>query len=346
MLARIALILLVIASLPVSTACAAGKTDEELPPRLDGTIARGLAFLARQQTADGALDRDGPKVATTSLGILAFLAAGNVPDAGKYGLVVRNAIEWVLSQQAADGYFGAGDHGMYAHAITTMALAEAYGVENSATRRVRLHGALTRAVAILIDAQNVAKSNPVYAGGWRYERNSQDSDLSCTGWCILALRAAADVGINVPPETRKRAGEFVLKCYDENNKGFAYQPGNAAQPSDTAIGILCLYELDLAESESARIETSIKYLANHPVDENFSFPYYASYYLIESSFWHGDDAWLRIGRPAMMKLLNQQEKEGSWPPSKSGQEPGRIYATAMAVGALAAPYRLLPVYQH
>ena len=44
-------------------------------------------------------------------------------------------------------------------------------------------------------------------------------------------------------------------------------------------------------------------------------------------------------------LKQQDEKDGGWPQSREQQEPGRAYATAMAVQTLAIPYRLLPVYQ-
>jgi hypothetical protein len=324
---------------------AAPKVEEDLPPRLDSSISKGLTFLARQQTPEGALDRDGPKVATTSLGVLAFLAAGQVPDLGKYGLTVRNAIDWLLSQQASDGYFGSGEKGMYTHAITTLALAEAYGVESSAPRRVRLHAALVKANGIILSAQNAPKSNPIYAGGWRYERNSPDSDMSLCGWNVLALRAAEDIGIDVPPEARKHAAEFVGHCYDENSKGFAYQPGGAAQTGDDAIAILCLYMLDAADENTPRLDAAVKYLETHPIEENFSFAYYATYYVAQAAFQRGGEAWTRLGRLSMARLIAAQEKDGGWPASKSGQEPGRVYATAMALGTLALPYRLLPVYQ-
>jgi hypothetical protein len=309
-------------------------------------VARGLAFLAKQQTSEGALDREGPRVATTSLGLLAFLSAGQAPDQGKYGLTVRNAIEWLQTQQTADGYFGTSERGMYSHAITTLALAQAYGVETGATRRIRLHAALAKAIAIIIDAQNAPKSNPIYVGGWRYERNSADSDLSLSGWNIAALRAAAAAGIDVPEDVRKHAGEFIGKSFDENSKGFAYQPGGAAQVGDNAIGILCLYELDQLEQNATRLEQATKFLDTHPIEENSSYFYYATYYVAQAAAQLDGPAWPRMGRPILVRLIVAQEKDGGWPVGRSGQEPGRVYCTAMAIGTLTIPYRLLPAYQH
>jgi hypothetical protein len=336
---------LVLTAALVHPVAGAPKPEDEIPPRLDLSISKGLAFLAKQQEPDGALERDGTRVAITSLGLIAFLAAGNAPDLGKYGFAVQEALEWVLSQQAQDGYFGAGDHGMYAHAITTLALAECYGVESNPQRRIRIHTALEKAVRVITDAQDTPKSNPIFAGGWRYERNSQDSDLSVSAWNVLALRAADDVGIAMPNKTRQRALTFVQHCHDDNTKGFSYQPGSGAQSGDTAIGIVCLYLLDATDGKSVRVDNAIKYLESHPVDENSPYLYYASSYVTQAAFKRGGDAWTKVGRAAIERLIRTQEKDGGWSPGKSNQEPGRVYATAMALQALAVPYRLLPIYQ-
>jgi hypothetical protein len=324
---------------------AALRPDETVQPRVDAAIFKGLAFLAKQQNPDGSLDGGAPKVATTSLSLLAFLSAGHTPDLGRYGLVLRSQLDFLLAKQAEDGYFGNGDRGMYSHAITTLALSEAYGVETSATRRARLHTALTKAVSIILAAQDVAKSNPTFAGGWRYERNSSDSDLSLSGWNVLALRAARDVGIDVPEQNRKKAGEFVLRCLDPGTRGFAYQPGSAAQAGDTAIGLVCLHLTDTAEANATLVGGALKFLQTHPIDGDSPFSYYATYYVTLAASEEDGDGWVALGRTSLERLVRTQEKDGSWPLPKNSQEPGRVYATAMAVGALAMPYRLLPVHQ-
>jgi len=324
---------------------AAPRADDEIPPRLDASILRGLGFLAKQQNPDGSFDTGGPKVATTGLSLLAFLGAGDSPGLGRYGLNVQNAVGFLLARQAPDGYLGAGERGMYTHAIVTLALTQAYGLEADAPTRARLHVALEKAVAIIVAAQNAPKSNPVFAGGWRYERNSPDSDLSLSGWNSLALRAARDVGVDVPADSPKRAIEFVLHCFDEKSKGFAYQPGNPAQTGETAIGVLCLYLLDSGDANAPKLDAATKYLESHPIDDNSPFPCYATYYVTQAAFQKGGDTWTRAGRPALERLINLQDKDGGWPQSKSSQEPGRPYATAMALQSLTVPYRLLPVYQ-
>ena len=324
---------------------AAPKTDNSLPPNLDSAIGKGIAFLAKQQSAEGSFDHGGPKTAMTALSLLAFLSAGHTPDLGRYGLVVRAATDYVLAQQNAEGYFGSGDRGMYTHAIATLALCQAYGVQDIPDRRLRIHTALRKAVDLILSAQSAPKSDPAFVGGWRYEPKSPDSDLSLSGWNTLALRAAQDAGLHVPADAADRAVEFVLRCYNANDKAFAYQPGQGVQPGDSGIGVLCLYLLDASEKHHEQIHAAVAYLAAHPIDEAAAFPYYGTYYITQAGFQHGGDAWAKIARPGLERLIKLQDKDGGWPPSKSGQEPGRVYATAMAVQALAVPYRLLPVYQ-
>lgn len=337
--------LLLAIAFTLRASAATDRNEVVIPANLDTSISIGLAFLAKHQNTDGSFDAGNQRAPMTSLSLLAFLSAGDAPDLGRYGLVVDQAAEWVLAQQSAEGYFGAGDRGMYTHAITTLALAEVYGVESNLAQRIRIHEALERAVQVIVAAQAVAKSNPAFKGGWRYERNSPDSDLSLSGWNVLALRAAADMGIAVPSEVRQQATEFVQHCEDAAGKGFSYQPGGGAQPGDTAIAMLCLYALDAAVPNARKLDSADRYLQEHGIDENAQFPYYATYFVAQATFQRGAEAWTRLGNPSLERLIRTQEKDGGWPQSKNGQEPGRIYATAMALGALTVPYRLLPVYQ-
>src|SRR5258706_5129185 len=160
---------------------------EVLSPELDASIARGLAYLARQQQGDGSFQNrelnaaagdnprfTGPKVALTGLSLMAYLATGRMADTGRHGLGVRNAIDYLVTACPEDGYFGKVDGSrMYGHAIATLALAEVYGMEADAAQRKRVRAALNRAVNVLLQAQNAKKEDP-YRGGWRYEVASAD----------------------------------------------------------------------------------------------------------------------------------------------------------------------------
>jgi hypothetical protein len=321
----------------------AQETAEGVSPQTDRAIAEGLAYLARQQHSDGSLDGGGPKVAMTGLSLMSFLASGHVADEGGYGLNVRGAVDFLVRSEPEDGYFGKVDASrMYGQGIATLALAEAYGVESDPARRKRIRAAVERAVKLILDAQAVAKADP-FAGGWRYEPTSADSDLSLSGWNALALRAAQDAGVTVGRDRVKEAVGFVMRCYKADEHGFGYQPGNAASISMTGVGILNWYLLD--GGEDSRIDAAGKYLLEHPAKDDTRMECYATYYAAQAAFQVGGEVWKGVWKATEARLTQEQEKDGSWPPSHETQEPGRVYSTSMALLTLSAPYRLAPIYQ-
>ena len=325
---------------------AAAVKEEALPAGVEESISKGLSYLAKKQNADGSFDSDDRQVPVTGLVLLAFLASGHTPDVGRYGLVVRSAEEFLLARPAPDGYIGTGARAMYTHAIVTLALAEACGVESSSDRRARIFAVVSKAVEVILAAQRSPKSNPSFEGGWRYEPKSTDSDLSLSGWNVLGLRAAQQIGVPVPDDAFHKAAEFVLRCFDAKAKAFAYQPGQPAQAGDSAIAIVCLDLLNTADAAAAQLNGAQAFLAQHPIDDNLQFPYYNGYYIVQATLDRGGESWTKAGRSVLLLLLKQQDaKDGGWLQSKTGQEPGRLYATAMATATLAAPFRLLPVYQ-
>jgi hypothetical protein len=83
-----------------------GARTIETDARVDASVAAGLAYLAQQQNADGSWEGGGPPVAMTGLSLMAYLAGGHTPDVGKYGLVVRRAMDRLVEFVPEDGYFG------------------------------------------------------------------------------------------------------------------------------------------------------------------------------------------------------------------------------------------------
>ena len=81
-----------------------------------------------------------------------------------------------------------------------MFLAEAYGM----SRRPDLRKHLAKAVKLIVTTQN-------RDGGWRYQPQRQDADISVTVCQIMALRAARNAGLFVPHETIEAAVNFVKR---------------------------------------------------------------------------------------------------------------------------------------
>jgi hypothetical protein len=327
-------------NIPISLIAA----QPDITPQIEKTISDGLSFLAKQQRADGSSESGGPAIAMTSLTLMSFLAAGDVPDEGRYGTAARSAMEYLIKSAPEDGYFGKVDGSrMYGQGIATLALAEAYGADHDPHRRKLARAVLESAVRVILKAQDVPKAE-AFSGGWRYEPTNIDSDLSLSGWNALALRAAANVGIDVPKERVGRAVDFVMRCYRPQQNGFAYQPGGDATISMTGVGMLNIYLLEGAGRPE--LSAAAKFLGTHPVSDDTPMPYYAMYYATQAAFQAGDPTWASVWQSAHARLLPMQNKEdGGWPQSATAQEPGRVYATAMACLTLSVPYRVLPIYQ-
>jgi hypothetical protein len=244
----------------------------------------------------------------------------------------------VLSQQQPSGVIG-GQQGleMYHHGISTLMLAEVCGMTDVRLGK-EVRAKLERAVAIILHAQG-AQAN-FFQGGWRYNVRSQDADLSVSGWQILALRAAKNLGCDVPAERIERAVEFILRCRDLSTGGFCYTPGGRVTLSCTGTGVLAL---ELCGKERHRSREALQagsYLLKHQLRWGDEHSPYAAYYGSQAMFQLGHNYW-NFYRPQLHKMLfDHQQPNGSW---LDGMGPA--YATSLAVLALTVEYRYLPIYQ-
>src|SRR4051794_11822498 len=298
--------------------------------RVGGTIESGLASLARQQADDGSFEGGGPKVAVTALALTSFLSSGHTQDVGRYGLTVRRAVDFLIKSQPADGYFGRVDGSrMYGQPIATLALAESFGVETDAQQRARIRSAVERSVALILRAQAVNK-NASDPGGWRYEPQSTDSDLSLSGWNMLALRAAKNIGVDVPPPSFDHAVTYVLRCYRADHAGFAYQPQGEVSAAMTGVGVLTLCLLDSPQRTEVNAVASTLAVDEQTV-WTLRYPHYTLYYCTLAAFQLDDPLWPQVWQSSRDALLSRQSKDGGWPASGSTEEPGRIYSTSMSI---------------
>ncbi|WP_145373370.1 prenyltransferase/squalene oxidase repeat-containing protein [Maioricimonas rarisocia] len=313
---------------------------------VDAAIAKAIAFLASEQQPSGAWRTDsfGESTAATSLAVMSFLAAGYMPGEPPYGEQIERGIRWVLKHQEANGMLvHRRSHGpMYSHGISALMLAEVIGMVDRSDA-VAVRSGLERSIRLILESQAVAK-DVRHAGGWRYQVDSRDSDLSVTGWQLLALRAAKDVGCDVPAEAIDKAVEYVKRCSVRDDRGFGYQPGSGQTPTLTGTGITCLEVCGVHNSPEA--VGGAEWLLDHPLTLRTNYFYYGAYYSGVGMFKIGGK-YARASRDNLVDLLlPTQEPDGSWQ-ARQGSErgAGRIYATSMAVLALAVEYRYLPIYQ-
>ncbi len=330
---RLALVVLLLPS----TIFAQDAEKDRVADRVD----KALSFLAGMQEADGAWSAFNQKhPAISGLAVMAFLSAGHVPGEGPYQANVDKGIRWVLAQQQPNGLFASDQwQEMYQHGVCTLMLCEVVGMVDAATAK-SLKPKLEKAVKLILQAQRTEQGT--HRGGWRYRVESNDADLSVTGWQILALRAAKNVGCDVPAERIDMALEYVQRCREPRSGGYGYQPGARLTSACTGTAIVAM---ELAGKGRHRSQDALHaggHLLRNPLRWNDEHFFYTSYYVSQAMFQLGGNYWQTF-RPGLHKaLFDNQQRNGCWI-GNEGFSPS--YATSMAVLALTVEYRFLPIYQ-
>lgn len=309
-------------------------------PEAQLAITRGLSWLAARQHDDGSFGSGSAyrrNVAVAGLCGMAFLSAGSTPGRGRYGRLVRKIIDFLISTAQPSGYIIAPEsasHGpMYGHGFATLFLADAYGMSGEE----RLREVLKNAVRLIVNSQNKD-------GGWRYEPESTDADISVTVSQIMALRAARNAGIAVPKSTVDRCIDYVRRCQNSDG-GFRYQLLLRPQSifPRSAAGVVALYSAGVYEGEE--IERGLDYLMRYlPQGDLFRYEshyYYGHYYAVQAMWHAGGDYWRKWYPAIRDELLTRQLPEGSWPDALICNE----YGSAMALLVLQTPNNYLPIFQ-
>ena len=309
--------------------------------RVERSIRRGLEFIARGQIETGTFD-SGPAKGFAGIPALcgmAFLAAGDTPLSEPNGPVILRIVDHLLDKARDDGYLGVGGGKMYSHCIPTLFLSEVSGMVDT-NRQERIAELLPKAVKIILSAQAVQKQEG-HAGGWRYEPNSRDSDMSCSGWALMALRSARLNGAPVPEEAIEKAVGYLLAHSDEQSGSFGYQDTRSDADKLTGAGLLCL-ELCGRHGHPATLRAGA-YLAGHFHNlQNVGRKLYGLYYTSQGLFQLGGPVWQDFSEWMYNYWIPRQEPNGKW---DIGEDGCPYYQTALVILAFTVPYRQLPIYQ-
>ena len=309
----------------------------------DGTekaIKAAFQWLVKNQEDDGHWDtrKHGAQQnydnGGTGLALLCFYGWGERHDqACDYQDNARRALDWMLKQQDKDGYLGERPGMMYSHAISTIALCEAYGL----THDQRLKEPAQRAIAYTLAAQSKTH------GGWRYSPGN-DSDTSVTGWQFMALHSARMAGLEVPEEAFDRARSFLDKMGGGQHGGlYGYQERRDVSVAMVATGMFCR-QLDLVPPSSPKMQESARIMKLHPIKADNPDLYYI-YYATLALYQHQGPIWHDWNERLKEVLPQLQKDDGSWNPSSSmAGEGGRVISTTLSTLSLEVYYRLLPMY--
>lgn len=362
----------------------------------EAAVGKGLAWLARQQKPGGYWEFDpaDPKQKTkdwatsTGLALLPYLAAGQTHrSGGKYTKNITDGLEFLKRDlNISTGRFAHGSpQYMYGHAISTMALCEAYGMTKD--RALLSHAQV--AVNYIVRGQGAD-------GSWGYQAGTV-GDTSIVGWQIQALKAAQlTKDITVPDASIKKAVDFLNKVSSGSLKAqYGYnQPTGRPGTALTAVGLLCRYYVDgwgpnnagMAEGTiglfgatkadatmtvtktdrarapltGARVAALLK--ANPARGPAVMPDMYYFYYATQVVHFFGGQEWQewnegpkdaagkRTGgmRDWLVNVQNNQGADaGSWAPDRGsiGSHCGRVGTTCLSLLTLEVYYRHLPLYK-
>ncbi|MCG8449294.1 MAG: terpene cyclase/mutase family protein [Pirellulales bacterium] len=311
-----------------------------LTPEANEAIQRGLSFLAERQLEDGSFGASGyPRnVGVCSLAGMAFLASGSTPGRGPHAPQIDRCIDYLLSQANDTGFIVAGDATsrgpMYGHGFATLFLCEAYGMAEQPGLRDRLG----EAIAVIVNSQNAE-------GGWRYQPEPKDADISVTVCQVMALRAARNAGIAVPRETIDRSINYVKACQNQDG-GFRYMLTAGQNPKSqfarSAAGVVALYNAGIYDGPE--IDSGLDYLMQF-LPENKQpgrdvFYFYGQYYAVQAMWHAGAERWQQWFPAIRDELVVRQQSNGSWMDAICAE-----YGTAMACIVLQVPNNYLPILQ-
>ncbi len=357
----------------------------------DNPLTRALRWLALHQNADGfwsaaAFDDEcgeqgddvlcdgagNPQfdVGVTGLSLLAFLGAGQTTRHGEYRETVRSGLDYLRKIQSPLGNFGderLGQHS-YDHLIATLAMIEASARDPS--KRALLRKPISNALAYTARLRSVG-------GAWRYAPDHPEmldparaNDSSVTGWAILVLTSAKDIGLEVDAAALADALDFLDEVTDPltGRTGYTALGENSARergrgelwPAEqtealTAVGVLSRIFADPLLERPRNLDRVVRGVerldALPPVwdGENagrvdFYYWYYGSYALYQ--FQEIDPRPFKHWNRELVTTLGRHqhlagERRGSWDPQADpwGHLGGRVYATALLALTLEVGYR-------
>lgn len=357
--------------------------DEQQWKRLDQSVDRGLVWLATKQQADGSFESiDLGQPAVTSFCVMAFLSQGESPIDGKYKQELTKAIDYIADQQKANGLIARkapnsvplvrnvisdvrsesakiGVAGVYNHAISALALSEAYG-QCSPEQSEKLTPVIEKAIAATLEMQRWRKQKQD-EGGWRYLNSlagSDGSDLSVTGWQLMFLRSAKNTGFDVPDQSIDAAVKYIENCFISraDQKVHSYRVGSFLQCTRAMAGAGVLAMAHAGKNNSKQAIASGEWILKHDFaaynqDVVSDTPglvdryHYGAMVCSQAMFQLDGKYWKQFFPKLVDALVDNQRADGSWPPEKQDKQYGNCYSTAMSILSLTVSNQMLPIFQ-
>lgn len=342
------------------------SAQEPNPDKYRPNIDKGLAWLVKQQKADGSFSKDngGYSTATTAFAGMALLADGNTLTDGKHSANLRGALGWFLALRPMNPKYegvltdlansGSAARYMCEHGIALSFLARVYGEIATKKDRDPVRERLIKAVDFAVKAQSEH-------GGWYYTSSSIEGHNSienvATMLVLQGLLDARNMGIAVPKETLKRAHAYLAGCTTEKG-GVVYSGGmtgkgppvGGERPTVTAMALAAYLPMRGASDELTRrwLRFAAESRFLKPEELNHHFDLVPHYYFSKVVLHLGDNdgratfpdkkipahlAWVKYRAALFDTLQREQAKDGSWSPKKAWSA-GALLNSCLALNIL------------
>ncbi len=318
---------------------------QEFTDKSRAAIKKGTGWLIKAINSDGGAGLDigtNSDVACTSVVGVALLSQGQTPMEGEHHNRQKRLANFLLRRVETMGGNGAlqstrsqieGDLGPYAtHFFSTICLSQMMGESPNVDRYYR---ALQRLEAYI-------STNQHRDGSWGSDAWAPLLATAC-GW--ISLRAANFAGIGVSGSS-EQAGEYLISQMPQLGRSW----GSGSwyhRLYGTAAGLRVLYSMGRDQEEKAKtalgdilalVETNNRTFGSAGGEEYLTF-----HFMTEMLMQMGGDNWVRWYPTVRDKLIDVQNRDGSW----TGHHciTSRTFSTACALMVLSAPNRFLPISQ-
>jgi len=174
--------------------------------------------------------------------------------------------------------------------------------------------------------------------------------MTVTTCQVIALRAAKNAGIHVPPATIDAAIAYIKRGQNPDG-GFMYMIVGSDIAEDprvsrfprSAAAVTALYAIGIHDGpEIARgLDYLMGFIPAKGKRSVMGYYYYGQYYAAQAFWQAGDERFERWFPAVRDDLIAKQQEDGSWPSTGESED----CATAMACISLQTPNNYLPIQQ-
>jgi hypothetical protein len=336
---------------------------DTVPEKYQGTIQKGLDYLAKNQQKDGHWEGDGgahPVAMTGLVGLALFMerhGRDRIVPPLKYSAEVRRAVDWLIDNCGAEregliysGHDSERSRYMQGHGLATIFLSGVLRHETDAPRKKKLRDILERAVKYIVQSQSSQ-------GGWYDTSKTEGHDfasISATIIQIQALQAAMHSDLSVPADVIGSGRHYLKSALDDAEK--QKKPGAGAKLAADAAAVLAgivVYPRSRFDADGTlavdpwreKWESFCKDQLPTGKALQFGRDELAHCYFAEEHVIIKSDAWNTYRTALFDTLQARQNKDGSWP-AGNGISVGPVYSTAVWCTALQLDKQSHPSIRH